>query len=281
MPHIIKVTVKSNPWFSFKFKFQQKFKMGNNKTRNNLENFQKSLNILRWLYRAIGQDIFNAAGYRRTRFFYVFFCIFAIVMSFYAINLLFTDDLPELIRVAQIALLGALFQVVGKYLSLAKLTMLRSTLEYFENIYRRNATESQAHYGICRRYTHIIDTGMRVAAIAFVATIIAIFFIAPYDSYRTSTPLFFFYFPFVREYTLIQVSALNTVIGIANLVAVPVEPAGDLLLFVVVANFTMIPVIIEDQLSEMTKRVNLKMADGKEIKRRWLQYISMHQDYNG
>lgn len=159
--------------------------------------------------------------------------------------------------------------------------MLSDTLSYFEDIYRKNATANDAYYHICQRYRRIIYNGMRYALIGFGGIIFVHLLLSCYDSYKTKMPMLFIYFPFVREYTLWQVMSLNLFVGTANLLTVFSEPAGNLMIFMVVTNLTMIPMIIESQLNELSQRVELKVANVMDIKGRLMHYIRMHQDFNG
>lgn len=243
-----------------------------------LQKFQKSLNFLRAHYVFIGQDVL-ADKFRRGKVFYLICFLFVIEISFLFIDLLATDDLSEATRVTQMCMLIGGVQILTKYYFLTDLQAMRPVVTFFESIYRQNSQPTDEYYGICRRYARFIELLFRIAAVNYGGIIVFIMISGLIESYLKLEPAFYFYFPIFHEYTLWQVVSLDVFISIAGFYCIVVMPAGDLFFYLVVANFTMIPLIIALQMDELSARLEQRQAGVTEIKRRWMHYIRIHQKY--
>lgn len=246
----------------------------------NLARYQNSLQILVRLYKIIGQDIFAKSNYRHGILYYLMVLLLLAAISFYALDLVFTNDLPKLIRVGQGAILLGAIQVICKYISLADLLMLRPIIDYFETFYRANSRPNDKYYAIGERYARITEHGLKIALIAFTGLLLATLVLSLYDTYRTGTPMLFLYFPFVHAYSSVQFLALNAFIGVIHVVTAIAEPAGDAFIFVIVVSLTMIPMVIEQHMEELSAKLEQGMATVAQIKQRLLYYIVMHQRFN-
>lgn len=247
---------------------------------DSLGRFRNSMKILHKIYKIINQDIFSASGYRRGRVYYLFVTLLLIMISFNAINLLFTNDLPAMVRVSQGTVLFAAIQVLCKYLSLADLAMLRHIIDYFDAFYCQNSRTHDKYHDIGQRYSRITEVGLKFALTVFISLLCITLVLAMYDSFRTGAPMLFCYFPFIHEYTLVQLCSLNIFTIVTHLIAAIAEPAGDAFIYVIVVNLTMIPTVIKLQMDELSTRLEQGLTTVTEIKRRWIHYIVIHQNYN-
>lgn len=243
--------------------------------------FHNSLRILRWIYKIIGQDIFCESGYRRLPPFYLIVMLLSFMISFYTLDLLLTDDLRAVIRMGQSTILLGASEELCKFFALADLTKLRPIIDYFDTFHCENSRPSDKYYAIGRRYAGITERGLKIALAVFTGLACAVLLLAIYDSNRTGAPMLFLYFPTVHEYTSGQLLALDIFTGIINVAVAIIEPAGDAFIFVIVVSLTMIPTVIEQQMVELSARLEQRTATGREIKRRWIHYIRLHQNFNG
>lgn len=247
----------------------------------NLKRYHNSLKKLHRLYRIIGQDIFIATKFRRGAMFYITIILLLTAITFYGVDLLFTNDLPGMTRVGQLAIMVAAIQVLCKFISLADLTMLRPIVDYFDVFYRLNSRSTDKYYAIGERYSRVTERGLRLASAMFIGPLCATFLLAMYDSFRTGTPMHFLYFPFVHQYTTLQLIPQNIFVVAINVVVVMVEPAGDAFIFVIVVSLTVIPAVVQSQMRQLSARLERRLTNVMEIKHRWIHYIVLHQNFNG
>lgn len=248
-------------------------------TLHPLQEFQESWKFISAYYNFIGQNIL-AEKFYRSKNCYTIFLLVLILISFLAIDLMFTDDLGDAIRVIQACMLVGLVQLSIKFYWLKDLHVLRQTIAFLENIYRVNSQPTDSCYGICCRYARITELMIQLIAASNMGIVVFANLSALVESFLTMTPLHFVFYPFVHEYSLGQLIMLDAFTAIAALSSIVVIPAGDLFFYLVVANFTMIPLIVASQMDELSARLELCQANVMEIKRRLVQYIMIHQEYN-
>lgn len=232
----------------------------------------------RLAYQLIGQDVF-AAEFGRRKIYYAIIPLFLFMITILAFDLTCTNDLGKEIYIIQACILISLVHVIVKYYCLKDLHALRPIVAFFENIYRKNSLPTDVYYGICRRYAHFTELMFRSVAAMYIGIIVITALVALAESFSTMTPSFHVYFPFVREYSVVQLLVMDMLMGITGLATVIVMPASDLLFYLVVANFTMIPLIIVAQMNALSMRLQQRRANVGEIKRRWMHYIVIHQEY--
>lgn len=243
-----------------------------------LEKFQKSLKFLRSLFKYIGQDVF-ADHFRRGKVFYVIFFLMLPEILFHPIDLLWTNDLDESTRFIQASMFTGVSQILLKFYWLKDLHALRPVVAFLEDIYRKNSQPTDEYYEICRRYARFTDLMFRTTAASYMGIVAFVLISAFIESFSSMKPAYCFYFPIFHEYSLIQLVCLDTFIGMAGLFSVPVMPAGDLYIYLIVGNLTMIPSIIASQMNELSERLEKRQATATEIKRRWMHYIVIQQEY--
>lgn len=243
-----------------------------------LKQFQSTLHFLRAIYKWIGQDVFTDQ-FRHSHIFYVVFFLFFTPILFYTLDLLFTNDLDGSIRLTQACTLFGLIQILTKYYLLKNLQTLRPIVAVFEDIYRKNSQPTDEYFEVCCRYARFTEMMLKIAAANYAGLTAFITVSGLIESALTMKPAYCFYFPFIHEYSVGQLVMLNAFIGTTGLVTVLVIPAGDLFIYVVVANLTMIPLIISVQLDDLSTRLRQHQANVKDIRRRWMHYIVIHQEY--
>lgn len=243
-----------------------------------LQKFQATMKSLRAVYKLIGQDVF-ANQFRRGKICYIISPLALILVLFYSLDLILTNDLSESIRLSQASMLIGGIQVPIKYFLMKDLQALRPVVAFFEDIYRKNSQPIDEYYGLCRRYARITELIFKIGVASY-ATIVGVAILAAaFESFLTMTPLFCFYFPLFHEYSIGQLLLLNGLIGATAFANVIIMPSGDMFIYLVATNLTMIPLIIEWQMEQLSSRLEQCQASVIEIKRRWLHYILIHQAY--
>lgn len=244
-----------------------------------LQKFRESMKFLHAYYKFIGQDSI-ADEFQRTNICYIIFGLMLTIIVFYALDLFGTNDLDESIRVTQACVQIGVLQVTIKFYLMKDLQALRPIVTFLEDIYRKNAWPNERYYGICCRYARFTQFMLTIGAACYAVTIAFTILSALIESFLTMEPSFYVYFPFVREYSMVQLVLLDTFIGIAGSSCIFVMPACDFFFYLVVANFTMIPLIIAAQMDELSTRLEHGQANSSEFKRRWMHYIRIHYKYN-
>lgn len=243
-----------------------------------VEKFQKSIAFLRTIYKLIGQDVL-ADAFHRGRIFYINFFLFFTEISFLSIDLLATDDLSEATRITQACMLIGLVQILIKYCFLKDLYALHAIVTFLKDIYQKNSQPSDEYYGICRRYAQFTELLFKVTAICYPGIVVFIMISGLVESFLTMQPAYCFYIPFIHEYSVVQLALLDAFIGIISVLNVVAMPAGDLFIYLIVANFTMIPLFIGKQMKKMPTELQQHQMNVTEIKCRWMHYILIHQKY--
>lgn len=243
-----------------------------------LQKFQKSLKLLRSLYKLIGQDVFTKE-FRRGYIFYTICLLELCLILFLSIDLVGMDGLEESYRVIQACMLIGVIQILIKYYLLIDLHILRPIVISLEDIYRKNSQLTDEYYGICQRYARITELMFMITAGSYMGLVAFISIASALESSPKMQPVLYAYFPFVHEYSLLQLIVLDTFISLICSVNVFVMPAGDLSIYILAANLTMFPLIISMQMDELSTRLQLGRANVREIKRRWMHYILIHHEY--
>lgn len=245
------------------------------------QNFESSLNALRTLYTIIGQNIF-ADQFRRNAHFYVFVGMMATVLLFNGINLLCTNDASDTVRIAQAAIFLACAQTLVKYYWLVDLRPLAGILIYMQqHIHSKNSQPGDKYYELCGRYGRLTWMMPRIIYASFAALLLFIFAYTLVEACTMRQPLLYVYFPFVREYSGVQLVLLNIALSVIVVTCPVYVPACDLLFAIVVANLTMYPSLIAMQMDDLSAALQHCRRDQRaSIKRHWMHYIVVHQKYN-
>lgn len=243
-----------------------------------MQKFKTTFESLRSMCKFIGQDVF-ADEFRRGKMFYVIVLLFSSILLFCSLDLIYTNDLAESIRLAQACLLIGTIQILLKFLLLVDLQALRPMVAFFEDIYRKNSQPTDKYYGISCRYARITELMFKIGAASYVFLVVFINLSSLIDSFSTMRPLLSIYFPFVHKYTILQLIFLDAINGTAGFFCASVMPACDLFFYLIVANFTMIPLVIAAQMDELSTKLQQRQVNASEIKRYWMHFILVHQKY--
>lgn len=93
-------------------------------------------------------------------------------------------------------------------------------------------------------------------------------------------PLMILYFPGIHN----DSTQLKILLAIFNVLMIMVSfvaiPAGDMLLFAVFGNITMLPQIIREQMEQLEEAMEKKKVSPTEITQKMIKFILMHKRYN-
>lgn len=243
------------------------------------QTFESSLHQLRALHALIGQDIF-AGKFRRSPNFYIIALLMFAMLLCNGIDLLCTDDLGGTTRIIQASIFIGAAQTLLKFYWFADLRPLGLIFTFVQDIHSENSQPGDKYYALCQHYTRLTAMMTRVIYATFAGLLVFIWTFSLIESCSTQKPILLVYFPFVHEYSVVQLMLLNMYITVVNWSCPLYLPVSDVLFAIVVANMTMIPSVIATQLSELSGALQQRLLRAADIKRHWVQYILVHQKYN-
>lgn len=174
-----------------------------------------------------------------------------------------------------------------RYTWLPKLMTLLPMVEFFADFYRNNSSPADRYYAICTRFAKI-SWRIVVTATAAIECIWGSFLLmALLECLRRGemVPVLLSFIPGVYE--LLPIGNIFVhLFNYAELLSLMIlEPACDLLFFVLFGNIPMVPAILQQQMQELSTILLATMVpdadvDVAEIKRRFLHFVDIHRCYN-
>lgn len=234
---------------------------------------------LRRATRFFGQDIFASDGRMRRTVTFFFGVFLSIPWLFIVIDLLLTNDHNEQLRVMQITVLLGFLHVALKFYCFSKLSKLREVFEYMESFYRLHSKPTEKYHTICMQYARITEQIMDIISYGATIMMTSIALCALIDMYVTREPLFHIYFPTVRHYSRWQFIMLTTLIELTALLTAYAVVYMDAYLILSVFHLTIIPRMVEWDLNDFSWYLGQRQINSNEIKRRLIQYMTMHMDF--
>lgn len=249
------------------------------KAMDPLQKYERTLRTMRKYFKFIGQDVF-AANFRRGPSFYVIWAILLPMFSFPALDLAITSDLDKTSRIIQVCIVSGVAHVVIKYYLLKDLHSLRRIIDCLGDVFRKNSRPADKYYALCRRFARYNELILICGVASFCVLVVTILLFGLLEPLLHRKPVYCIYVPGVRNYTTSQFIALNAAIAVQSLTANSVIPAGDFFIYMILMNLTMLPLILSSQMDDMSARLERRQASVSEIKRRWMHYVVVHQEYN-
>lgn len=151
-------------------------------------------------------------------------------------------------------------------------------------MYRQNSHPTDEYYAICQRFVRISEITIKMVIAGYIMCVAGTLIFGTCDAFLSTErqPFMYCYLPKIRDYSndffFILVSIYNT--GILTLVAISIAPC-DVFFAIVIANALMIPAMVQQQMDELSAELRKEQPiDAADIKRRFIRYITMHQEYN-
>lgn len=163
------------------------------------------------------------------------------------------------------------------------------TLEFFADIYRQNSNPNDAYYSICQRYAHFTYKLVQIGHIGFLSSPIMAALLGCYQCWQShgQSQIHHVYFPGIRAdesmYLIGSLTVVNIVLTV--LIALCIAPP-DILFFLTFGNVPVVPAILRQIVDEVNvwlrqhRPIDRSTADVVFIKRRFLQFVAIHQKYN-
>lgn len=176
-----------------------------------------------------------------------------------------------------------IIEVLTKYSFTKDFNALNEITAFICHIYRKNASEDNAHFdGICVRFARISDLLVKCVITFYIFNGFCYAFLNIVESVLTGKiiPVFRFYLYGIDEHTTIGI----TILVIHQFISLGCYVAGttnfDALTYVIFANMPMIASTINGHLSELDNIMKMSPQNVLQIKRKQIDIICMHRKYN-
>lgn len=156
--------------------------------------------------------------------------------------------------------------------------------KFIETIYEKNQNPSSRHYEACVKYSRISETTLKIGFSLYYFIVITVTLSGATESLVTGTKrqTMNVYFPCIQQSKYYdELYALQTIFNyLMSAISFITIPPSDMFFFFVFANISFVSTVICRQIDEFEERLDNHVLTKLEIKKRFLQYLHMHQEYN-